>query len=108
MAHRVTSHADYTTQLDAAGHKLVVVFFDAPWSGTCKGLTPSINEMAGEFQNDAVFLLVDIDDRSEIARTFFVKDLPYVAFVKNKESVGHLQGRHVTQTSIHDDITKHK
>merc|ERR1719175_553114 len=71
MVHAVENKADFTSQLEAAGGKLVVVDFHATWCGPCKMIAPHLEEM-DKTMDDVVFLKVDVDECEDIAEEYHV------------------------------------
>lgn len=54
----------------------VVVYFHAPWCGACRQVGPTINELARNHGQTAVFLGVNTDENPELAQEFAVQYLP--------------------------------
>ena len=63
--------------------KLVVIDFWASWCGPCRMLSPTIEELAGEFEGKAVIAKCNVDDCEDAAVRFGVRNIPNVVFVKN-------------------------
>lgn len=66
-----------------ASDKLVVIDFWASWCGPCRMLSPTIEELAGEFEGKAVIAKCNVDDCEDAAVRFGVRNIPNVVFVKN-------------------------
>jgi len=86
MVHAVENKADFSSQLAAAGGKLVVVDFHATWCGPCKMIAPHLEEM-DKTMDDVVFLKVDVDECEDIAEEYKVTAMPTFIFLKNLEKV---------------------
>jgi thioredoxin 1 len=69
----------------AAGEKLVVIDFWAPWCGPCRMLTPIIDEVAAEYEGRAIIGKCDTDSNNEIAAQFGVRNIPMLVFLKAGE-----------------------
>lgn len=74
------------------GEKPVVCDFFATWCGPCKMLAPVMEEIAPQFPQ-AEFVKVNIDSNFELAATYGIMSIPFVAVFKNGEmaekSVGY-------------------
>ena len=58
-----------TNNLDEliASGKPVVIDFWAEWCGPCRMLTPIIEELAGEYENDVLIGKCNVDDNNEVS-----------------------------------------
>lgn len=89
----IRSRSALRASLRGAGTKLVVVRFGAPWCAPCNRLTPVFHRQAGKYADQAMFLLVDVDDSPDIADQFNVSNvLPTVVFVRRLREVHRLEG----------------
>ena len=61
---------------------LVVIDLYADWCGPCRMLAPVLAELEGEYP-DVKFCKINVDNDPELAKTFNVKNIPMVAFVKD-------------------------
>lgn len=81
--------------------KLVVIDFWAQWCGPCRSLTPTIEEVAAEYEGKAFIGKCDTDENNEIAVQFGVRNIPMIVFVKNGEvkdvHVGLIKKAELTQ-----------
>jgi thioredoxin 1 len=83
------------------GDKPVVCDFFATWCGPCKMLSPVLDEVADDYGDKAEFVKVDIDANFELAATYGVMTVPYVAVFKNGEmtdkSIGFMPKEEVAE-----------
>lgn len=91
-----------TGELDAAssraGAKLLVLDLSADWCMPCRLLEPTLHELSSEFREKAVFYRVDVDNSQELARSFGVRGIPYVLFLKQGKVVYSLTGLNPKET----------
>ena len=73
----------------------VMVDFGATWCGPCKALAPRIEEIEKEYEGKAFVGTADVDECSDLAARFRIRNVPTVLFFKNGEtkdkSVGLVQ-----------------
>ncbi|MDE5904689.1 thioredoxin domain-containing protein [Duncaniella sp.] len=53
-----------------------IIDFNAVWCGPCQRFAPIFEEVSKEYQGKAIFLSVDVDRSSELARMFEVSSIP--------------------------------
>ena len=76
-----------TNNLDEliASGKPVVIDFWAEWCGPCRMLTPIIEELAGEYENDVIIGKCNVDDNNDVAVKYGIRNIPTVIFLKGGE-----------------------
>ena len=72
--------------------KPVMVDFWATWCGPCRGLAPTIDEIAEEYSNKIKVCKLDVDTNQELAIQFRVMSIPTVIFFKGEEQVAREVG----------------
>ena len=93
MAGKVLEITDDSFQADVLdSSQPVLVDFWAPWCGPCRMITPTIEELAGEFDGKVVVGKVNIDDNQQRASEFDVRAIPTVLLFKNGEVVDRFLG----------------
>ena len=63
----------------------VMIDFGATWCGPCKALAPRIEEIANEYEGRAVVGTADVDECSDIAAQYRIRNVPTVLFFKGGE-----------------------
>ena len=83
--------------------KLVVVDLFAEWCGPCKVISPIIDEVSIEFEKEISVGKVDVDNNSEIANKYNIRNIPTILFIKDGQVVDKLVGS-VQKKQIVDKI----
>ncbi len=76
-------------------NSVVMVDFGAVWCGPCKALAPVVEEIAKDYEGRAAVCKADVEEVSDIAARFRIRNVPTVLFFKDGElkdkSVGAVQ-----------------
>ncbi len=72
--------------------KLVIVDFWATWCGPCRMLSPILDQVEEEMQDQITVVKVNVDDADEIAAQYRIMSIPTLLFVKNGEIVDKTVG----------------
>lgn len=78
--------------INTSGNKLLVFDLYADWCGPCRRLSPTISALAAVHRQNASFYKINVDNSPEIASAFGVQGIPYVVFIKNKQTIYSLTG----------------
>ena len=70
----------------------VLVDFYADWCGTCRAMSPTLAELAGEANGRYKVVKVDIDSETDLTRHFRVSALPTLLVVKGGDVKAKLVG----------------
>ena len=69
------------------GDKPVVIDFWAEWCGPCRMLGPIIEELAEQYEDNAIIGKMNVDENDEIPAEYGIRNIPSVLFFKNGELV---------------------
>lgn len=71
---------------------LVVVQFHADWCGPCKVVTPQLEALALEYDDEINVVSIDIDTEQKVAAEYGIRNIPTVMFFKNAKMVERIIG----------------
>lgn len=93
MAANVLEFSDATFQSDVlSSDEPVLVDFWAPWCGPCKILTPTIEELAGEFQGKVRVGKMNTDENPQTATELNISAIPTVMLFKGGQVIEKFVG----------------
>ena len=72
--------------------KLVIVDFWATWCGPCRMLSPLLDEVEAEMEDQVEVVKVNVDDADEIALRYRIMSIPTLLFFKNGQMVDRSVG----------------
>ena len=67
--------------------KPLVVDFWAEWCGPCRMVGPIIEELATEYEGKVNIGKIDVDENSEVAAQFGMRNIPTILFFKGGQLV---------------------
>jgi thioredoxin 1 len=70
----------------------VVVDFWAEWCGPCRMVAPTLDQIAGEFENQAVIAKLNVDENRQTPGQYSIHAIPTMIFFKNGKEVSRLVG----------------
>lgn len=79
-------------ELVAQGKPMVLDFW-ATWCGPCRKVGPTIQELADEYEGQALIGKVNIEeDADDLVAEFGIRNVPTILFIKNGEVVDKVVG----------------
>lgn len=83
---------DFNTEVEQF-NGVVLADFYADWCGPCRMLSPMLDQLSNENQDEQVkFVKINVDQNQELAGKFGVMSIPTVVFFKNGQYVGEQVG----------------
>jgi thioredoxin 1 len=83
----------------------VVVDFWAEWCGPCKMIGPIVDELSVEFDGKAKLVKLDVDNNTESAAKFGIRNIPTLLFFKGGQVVDKQVGV-VAKAALAEKINK--
>lgn len=84
---------------------LILVKFDAEWSGPCHIIEPILEKLSFEFKNKVKFLKIDVDRNLTTKNEYGISKVPTLLFFKDGQILDHVEGA-VPEKIIIDKLTK--
>ena len=75
--------SDINVKNEINSGKLVVVDLWAEWCGPCRSITPSIEELATEYEGKAIIGKYNVDEENELSTEYGVRSIPTILFFKD-------------------------
>lgn len=98
---KINNQATFDQYLN--GDKPVLIDFYADWCPPCKMLTPVLEELSKEHQDDFEIIKVNVDEQEALAAQFDVRNIPTLVFIKDKkiqEKMLGFQSKHRLEQKI--------
>ncbi len=99
-------HLDTSNFKEEIKDGVVLLDFWAPWCGPCRAIAPTLDNLAKEFDTNALIAKVNTDDHPELAQEFEVMGIPALFVLKNGEIVERFTGVQPIDT-LKSAINKH-
>ena len=86
--------------------KLIVIDFYATWCGPCKMIAPAFEQLSQTYQNQAIFVKIDVDQAQDIAMEYKVNAMPTFKIIKDEKEIDSIRGANIQGGE--QAIKKHK
>lgn len=83
--------------------KPVVIDFWAQWCGPCRSLAPIVEELAKQYEGQAVIGKCDIEEQSEMTDEYGITTIPTLLFFKDGKMVERSVGS-MSKSALEDKI----
>lgn len=67
--------------LEYLGSKPAIVDFTASWCGPCRSISPILDQLAAEYEEQIVIYKVDVDKCRDIAAAFGISSIPAILYI---------------------------
>ncbi|MBM6993323.1 MAG: thioredoxin fold domain-containing protein [Prevotella sp.] len=78
---RVANYETHPNEWKYLGSKPAIIDFYATWCGPCKAVSPIMDELAEEYQDNLYIYKVDTGQEQELAALFGIRSVPSVLFI---------------------------
>ena len=72
--------------------KIIIVDFSAVWCGPCKIFAPIFKKLQEEYQNEFIFVKVDVDEVPAIAQEYRISGVPTTLFIRKSQILNKVVG----------------
>lgn len=103
--HLITTKESWEQKLSEAYEdgKIVLANFSATWCGPCKMMAPFYSELSEKYPS-IMFLLVDVDELTDMSTSWEVKATPTFFFLRDGQQIEKLVG--ANKPELQKKITK--
>jgi thioredoxin 1 len=103
----VASVTDSTfTQEVLQNSRPVLVDFWAPWCGPCRVLTPIVDEISQQYNDQLRVVKINTDDNPAIASQYGIRSIPTLVLFKAGQPIDRVTGV-VPKTTLATTLDKH-
>ena len=70
----------------------VFVDFWAEWCGPCRAVSPTVEELSGEYKDKVDFVKVNVDQNNDLAQKYSIFSIPTLAIFANGKVIAQSAG----------------
>jgi thioredoxin 1 len=70
----------------------VFVDFWAEWCGPCRAVSPTVEELSGEYKDKVDFVKVNVDQNNDLAQKYNIFSIPTLAIFANGKVIAQSAG----------------
>ena len=85
---------------------VAVIDFWAEWCGPCRLIAPIIEELANEYEGEALIGKLDVDNNPEVSMKYGIRSIPTILILKDGEVVEKHVGT-TTRANLEQKLTAH-
>ena len=78
--------------LDSNPQKVLCLYFTATWCGPCKVIAPTVENLNKQYENDILFIKVDVDTYEDLTEECEVTAMPTFLIYKEKTQIDKMTG----------------
>lgn len=101
---KITSTKQFEEEVLNSSNPVFVDFW-AEWCGPCKAVSPTVEELSGEYKDKVDFVKVNVDQNSELAQKYSIFSIPTLAIFANGKVIAQSAGA-ASKDSIRTYIDK--
>lgn len=72
--------------------KVTCLYFSASWCGPCKKIYPVVEKLSKEFEEQILFIKVDVDTYEDLSEECEINAMPTFIFYRNQKQVDKFEG----------------
>ena len=78
--------------LESNPQKILCFYFTATWCGPCKAISPEVDKLNTAYNDNVLFIKVDVDDYEDLTEECGVSAMPTFVLYKEGKEIDRLQG----------------